>query len=146
MPELYLITDPEAKILKTPTKEISIDDMTKVVSSKMIEIMKESQGIGLAAPQVGLSWKLFVMYIPDEMTSPQIFVNPKISYSSGSEIREESCLSIPGITRNIKRHTNIFVEALDINGNRIAKRYEDLQARCIQHEIDHLNGKLITDY
>jgi peptide deformylase len=111
--------------------------------SKMSRFMYDSKGIGLAAPQVGLGQRLIVV---DIGTGLYKLVNPRIVKKSGSQSNEEGCLSCPGIYIMVRRAKNICVEALDENGKLQKIDAHDLLACAIQHEIDHLDGKLIVDY
>lgn len=111
----------------------------------MLETMREHKGIGLAAPQVGINEQILVADTGDG-EGPIAVINPKIIKKSGSGKMEEGCLSIPGVVINIKRPSKVTVRFMDENGKEIEKDFIDLWARVIQHETDHLNGKLIVDY
>jgi peptide deformylase len=139
-----LILEP-SEILKT--KCILVEDFSEIknIANSMIKIMEENNGIGISAPQIGLSIQLFVMFIKETMSQPKVFVNPKIKYGCVSCTEEEGCLSIPNIKVKIQRNKFIIVEYQDENGNKLSKNFSNLEARCIQHEIDHLNGILISD-
>jgi peptide deformylase len=111
----------------------------------MHRIMKENDGIGIAAPQVGISERFFVTALPrDEL---RVFVNPEITDQASRMIRsEESCLSLPGITADLKRHAWVTVRYFDTDGESREMTARGLLARVIQHEVDHLNGVLFTDH
>ena len=111
--------------------------------SKMARFMYDSKGIGLAAPQVGLGSRMIVC---DIGTGLYKLINPRITGKSGSQVNEEGCLSCPGIYIKVRRARNIRVEALDESGKPLKIEARDLLACVIQHEIDHLDGKLIVDY
>lgn len=114
----------------------------------MKETMKASQGLGLAAPQVGKGLRIFVVDSTAFGGQPQnqVYINPKIKRKSfAKSIEEEGCLSVPGIYKQIKRSKDLMVEALDENGKKFRLKAAGLLARVIQHECDHLNGILITD-
>lgn len=111
--------------------------------SKMARIMYDKQGVGLAANQVGLQEALIVV---DAGKGLYKLINPKIVKKLGSQTLEEGCLSVPGTYVKVKRAQTVFVEALDQDGNPVRIEAEDLLACVFQHEIDHLNGKLIIDY
>jgi len=111
----------------------------------MIETMYSSDGVGLAAPQVGISKQIIIISPNAEEGEERVLINPKILESSGSEIGIEGCLSVPGISGNIVRATKIKFQALDINGKQISEVISGFPARVIQHEIDHLNGILLID-
>ncbi len=111
----------------------------------MIETMRDHKGIGLAAPQVGINEQIFVAD-PGDGDGPIAVINPKIVKKSGSGSLEEGCLSIPGVVLTIKRPSKITVRFRDENGKEVEKEFTELRARVLQHETDHLNGKLIIDY
>ena len=115
----------------------------RMLIASMIETMHDHKGVGLAAPQVGINEQIFVADIGE---GPMAIINPKISKLRGSEIMEEGCLSIPGVLVNMKRPAKIFVSYTDENNNKIEREFDGLLARVIQHETDHLRGKLIIDY
>lgn len=115
----------------------------RMLIQSMIATMQEAKGVGLAAPQVGINQRLFVMDIGE---GPMAFINPKIIKKMGVDILEEGCLSIPEATINIERPQQITVKYMDENGRVMEMVCEDLMARVIQHETDHLDGKLILDY
>ena len=115
----------------------------RMLIASMIDAMHEHKGIGLAAPQVGVSEQIFVA---DIGKGPLVVVNPQILQRSGSHIKEEGCLSIPGVVLKVKRPQKIRVKYLNENNKILEKEYSDLLARVILHETDHLKGKLIIDY
>ena len=112
----------------------------------MLETMYQSEGIGLAAPQVGVLKRLFVADIRDGESEPQVLVNPVVVEHEGSDRGEEGCLSLPGLVGIVERAARIVVEGQDIYGNPIRVEADDLLARCILHEIDHLDGILFIDH
>ena len=109
----------------------------------LVETMHANQGVGLAAPQVGILEQIFVV---DVGQGPLIFVNPRIIKKTGSDILEEGCLSLPGVLVKIKRPNHIKVQYIDENNRPQESEFNDLLARVVQHETDHINGKLISDY
>ena len=115
----------------------------RLLIASLMETMYEHKGIGLAAPQVGISEQIFVADIGE---GPVVVVNPKILSRRGQEVREEGCLSIPGIVMNVKRPQTIRVRYLNEENKTVEMEYSDLLARVILHETDHLRGKLIIDY
>ena len=130
-----------------PVKDI--DTKLKKLIKDMIETMHKSNGVGLAAPQIGISLRLAVVYLnaktKNELVIPVI--NPKITFSSKEKtIAEEGCLSLPEIYINVPRSKKIRIEFLNLKKQKIFLELEDFNARVIQHEIDHLNGVLIADY
>lgn len=130
-----------------------ITDETRELISKMFEMMDIENGIGLAAPQVNLSLRIFIMQVPiqneDESWEPgvkRVFINPTIlSFSDECDIREEGCLSIPKLVGEVIRPIEVTVEALDQDGKKFTDTFYELEARCILHENDHINGKLFID-
>ena len=115
----------------------------RILIASMIETMHDHKGIGLAAPQVGVSEQILIADIGE---GPIVVVNPKILMRSGQEVREEGCLSIPGILMNIKRPKKIRLRYLNEDNQMMEREYSELLARVILHETDHLKGKLIVDY
>ena len=109
----------------------------------MIETMRSHKGIGLAAPQIGLNEQLFVVDLGD---GPFVVINPQITKRAGSDIMEEGCLSIPDVLIKVKRADAITVVYTNENNRRVERKCSGLMAKVIQHETDHLNGKLIIDY
>ena len=112
----------------------------------MFETMYEAPGIGLAASQVDVHKRFMVVDVSDDRSQPLVFVNPRIVASSGEQVYQEGCLSVPGIFADVTRGEAITVEALDRHGQAFAMDADGLLAVCIQHEMDHLQGKLFVDY
>ncbi len=149
------------EVLRTKADPVELTDETRAVALRMIDLMHSAEGIGLAAPQVGLTWRLFVVHVPhnrdDEDTPPNpdlpstcaeplVFFNPEITETSKDlEPLEEGCLSLPGINGEVRRPSTITVRATDLNNNTFELKATGLLARCIQHENDHLDGVLIID-
>ncbi|MFH1458858.1 MAG: peptide deformylase [Candidatus Omnitrophota bacterium] len=128
-------------------KSLFVENITaqeKTILEQMLKIMYKSQGVGLAAPQVGILKQLIVVDVGD---GPLKLINPKIIRKTGKKITAlEGCLSLPEITVKVMRSKNITVKAQDINGDLVKIEATDLFSRALQHEIDHLQGKLIIDY
>jgi peptide deformylase len=144
MLDVRLLGDP---ILRQRAEEVEeIDDDLRELAEEMFETMYTEEGIGLAAPQVGVSKRLFVMDIREDGAEPQAVVNPVIVEHSGSERGEEGCLSLPGLIGAVERPARIVVEGLDLDGKPLRIEASELLARCIQHEIDHLDGVLFIDH
>ncbi|MDO5707724.1 MAG: peptide deformylase [Andreesenia angusta] len=120
----------------------NIDDRIKILIEDMIDTMKDAEGVGLAAPQVGVLKRVIVIDIGE---GPIVGINPKIVESSGEEVDEEGCLSVPGKSGNVCRPKSIIVEYLDKDGNEKRVEANDLLARVFCHEIDHLDGVLYID-
>lgn len=123
----------------------SVGPGERMLIRAMLETMRDHKGIGLAAPQVGINEQILVADAGDG-EGPIAVINPKIIKKSGSGKMEEGCLSIPGVVINIKRPSKVTVRFMDENGKEVEKEFLDLWARVIQHETDHLHGKLIIDY
>jgi peptide deformylase len=139
---LRVMGDP---ILREETKPVeTITPELRRLIADMLETMYASRGIGLAAPQVGRSERLTVVDVDDD---PMVLINPEIIESSNdTEKAEEGCLSIPDIYGDVTRPGRVAVRALDADGREFERQAEGLLARCLQHEIDHLHGKLFVDY
>lgn len=137
--------------LREKSKEvIKISKKIKNLITDMLDTMYNANGVGLAAPQVGENLRIFVLDVSDPKgpMEPQIFVNPKIIKKEGAIESYEGCLSFPQAYTNVRRYSYVMVKALDINGRPFIKEAKDgsLLARCIQHEFDHLDGKLFIDH
>ena len=130
-------------VLRTETQAVEeVDDKIRNLIENMAETMYAADGVGLAAPQVGVSKKVIVVDIGEGLLS---LINPEIIDSSGLVCEEEGCLSIPKQNKMVTRDEQIVVEALDKDGNQLKLEAEGLLARVLQHEIDHLNGILFID-
>jgi peptide deformylase len=136
-------------VLKVKAKEITdINQYIVVLASAMTQTMHQAPGIGLAAPQVGESIQLITLDLsigenPEEL---MVLINPKIIEAESFEISEEGCLSIPGYSLPIKRKAKILLQGTLLDGRELRREFEGLQARVLQHEIDHLNGITIVDH
>ena len=151
------------EVLRTKASPIDlgagVTDEIRAIADRMIALMQGAQGIGLAAPQVGLTLRLFVAHVPADpegepdlpdlpgsCPSPQVFLNPQIlEFSKDLEPYDEGCLSLPGITGEVNRPATVTMRAFDLDGNEVTLRATGLLARCWQHEIDHLDGVMILD-
>jgi len=140
------ITRFPAPVLARPAKPIDqINDDIRRLAEKMIDIMLETKGVGLAAPQAGVDLQIFVVSIDQTKENAKVYINPEITPSGPFEENDEGCLSLPGICTKIKRHKKCTVTATDLDGNRFTEEGEGLLARAFQHEFDHLQGMLIKD-
>lgn len=140
--ELKTYPDPCLRIKTKPVEKF--DQELEGILKSMVDIMYLSQGIGLAAPQVGLGLSIFVI---DTGEGLEVFVNPQIAERSGDKSAlEEGCLSLPGALVNVRRPATVRVRAQNGKGEYFIKRFDGLAAKAVQHENDHLNGKLIIDY
>lgn len=136
-------------ILRKKTKEIKVfDDHLKSTIDKMIELMHQEDGIGLAGPQVGISNSILVVDISSiaKNEQPRAFVNPEIIETEGQSIVEEGCLSIPGVREEITRPEKIKLTFQNERGDKFTEKFDGWMARVLQHEIDHLNGVLFVDH
>ena len=133
--------------LRTPSQAVAaVDDEIRSLLDDMLETMYEAPGIGLAAPQVNVFQRVIVIDISEERNAPHYFVNPEIVERRGTEEFEEGCLSVPNIYEMVQRSEWIRVKALGRDGQPFELETDGLLAVCIQHEIDHLEGKLFVDY
>lgn len=132
-------------ILRKKSTPIELTENVKQVALRMLELVHLHDGIGLAANQVGLDWRLFVMKLP-KAKKPKVCINPEIVYACVPVKDKEGCLSETGISVEISRNRFIIIRYTDIDGKKIEEHMRDLEARCAQHEIDHLNGIVISDY
>jgi peptide deformylase len=131
-------------ILREQTRPVSaVTDDIRQLTDDMFETMYAAEGIGLAAPQVGRRERVTVIDVDEH---PQVFINPEIVSRDGSARDEEGCLSIPEIYGDVERPSHVVVRALDRDGTPFELQAAGLLARCIQHEVDHLDGKLFIDY
>jgi len=134
-------------LLREPTTLVDeVNDEMRQLIDDMLETMYEAPGIGLAAPQVNVHKRLIVIDISEDRSSPICLVNPQIISAEGHEQMEEGCLSVPGIYELVERAERVRVKALDRDGVEQDFEADGLLAVCIQHEIDHLDGKLFVDY
>ncbi len=132
--------------LRTVAKPVEeVNDEIKQLVSDMFETMKDENGIGLAATQVNRHVQVVVMDVSEDQNEPRVFINPEIIRKDGSTISEEGCLSVPGNYAKVERAEAITVKALDQNGESFELDAEGLLAICIQHELDHLKGKLFIE-
>ena len=144
---LKILTYPE-KILRLKAEEITdIDEQLLNLVENMLETMYKYEGVGLAAPQVAVSQRLFVLDTKQyyEDGEKLIFINPEIVQKDGNAKMEEGCLSVPDIRCEVKRAEKILLRGYDLDGKLIERELEGFLARVIQHEIDHLNGILFID-
>ena len=133
--------------LRTVAKPVEeVNDEIKQLVSDMFETMKDENGIGLAATQVNRHVQVVVMDVSEDQNEPRVFIIPESIRKDGSTISEEGCLSVPGNYAKVERAESITVKALDQNGESFELDAEGLLAICIQHELDHLKGKLFIDY
>ncbi len=136
-----------AEVLRTPASEVvEVDDDLRRLIDDMFETMYEAEGVGLAGPQVGVSRRVIVVDVHDDEAKPFALINPRVvEASAATEKGEEGCLSIPGLSAVVERPERVAVEGLDRDGNPVRVEGDGLLGRCLQHEIDHLDGILFID-
>jgi peptide deformylase len=142
---LDIIHYPDPLLKQQSAEIISYPPDQKLFIDNMIETMYAAEGIGLAAPQVGVLKRIAVIDVSREQDTPLVFVNPTIVSQHGSIKSEEGCLSIPGYRDTVPRSTNLIVRAQDSDGKEFSVEADGLLAICLQHEIDHLDGILFID-
>ncbi|MEN9560574.1 MAG: peptide deformylase, partial [Pseudomonadota bacterium] len=118
----------------------------QVLVDNMFATMYEAKGIGLAATQVNVHEQLVVMDISEDRNEPRVFINPKITAQKGEATGEEGCLSVPGTYEEVKRFAEITLESVNVKGEKQILHADGLLAVCIQHELDHLKGKVFVEY
>jgi peptide deformylase len=133
-----------AEILRQKCKETEYSEDLRRAADKMLNIMLVNEGVGLAANQANLDIRMFVMKTP-KMKRPKTFINPVITYGCVPFEEEEGCLSCPGVRKMVKRNRYVLIEYIDYEGKKVKEHLRDLEARCAQHEIDHLDGILLVD-
>ena len=122
------------------------NDITQIIDD-MLETMYDENGVGLAATQVNIHQRIVVINVSEDKDQAYVLINPEIvSHSNETEINEEGCLSVPGCYAKVDRYTEVTVKALDRDGKEFTLTATELLAICIQHELDHLDGKLFVDY
>lgn len=143
--EILEFPDPRLRTAAMPVKAVTA--ATRTLIDDMLETMYDAPGIGLAATQINVHQRLLVIDVSEDQNEPLIFINPEISVLD-PELAEydEGCLSVPGYYETVARPGKVSVTALDRNGETFTREVDGLLATCLQHEIDHLNGKLFVDY
>lgn len=156
---LIIVHHPESVLRKRAARIDTVNDEVRAVARRMIDLMHEASGIGLAAPQVGLSWRMFVCHVPavegervlgadpvQATASPMVCINPVLADPARDLVPyEEGCLSLPDIRGDVRRPSEITLTAQGLDGTSFTLRAAGLLARCWQHEVDHLDGVLIID-
>jgi peptide deformylase len=142
--EILEFPDPRLRTRAKPVQQFGAD-LDRLIDD-MIETMYEASGIGLAATQVDVHKRLLVLDVSESQDQPRVYVNPEILASEGEETCEEGCLSVPGIYAEVSRAEKIRISAQDRTGDTFEETLEGMHAVCLQHEMDHLMGKLFVDY
>lgn len=142
--DILIVPDPRLRRVARPVVEV--DDAIRRLTDDMFDTMYDAPGIGLAATQVNVHKRVVVIDLSDDKSDALVLINPEIVARDGESLRQEGCLSIPGVFEDISRAASVTVEALDRDGKPFTCSADGLLAACIQHEIDHLDGKVFLDY
>lgn len=142
--EILHFPDPRLRLKARPVTRV--DDQVRQMVKDMLETMYQAPGIGLAATQVNIQLEVIVIDVSENKDQPLCLINPKIIDSDGTEEMQEGCLSVPGFYESVTRAEKVKIQALNENGESFELEADDLLAVCIQHEMDHLQGKLFVDY
>ena len=146
MARLPILEYPDPRLRIRAERVTVVDDEVKQLVADMFETMYAAPGFGLAATQVDSHQRIIVIDVSDERNEPYCFINPEILSHDGQATFEEGCLSVPGLYDYVERAERITVKALDRNGEPFELETDGLLAQCVQHEMDHLDGKLFVDY
>jgi len=141
--EVIKYPDPRLEQVSAPLEQVG--ESLQPLVGKMFELMFQERGVGLAAPQVGINIRMFVASPSFEPEDLRVYVNPEIVSAEGTQDVEEGCLSLPGVCAKIKRFAKVTIRATGMDGQTFEETGDDLLARIYQHEIDHLDGKLLMD-
>lgn len=141
-----ILVYPDSRLRKIASPVDRVDDEVLTLVEDMFETMYAAPGIGLAATQLNVHKRVIVIDISENRDQPHVFINPEVLHKEGELETQEGCLSVPEYFETVKRAKNIRVRALDRNGDRFELDADELLSVCIQHEIDHLEGKLFVDY
>lgn len=146
MPKLEILQYPDTR-LRTVARPVEVvDDRIRQLADDMLETMYDAPGIGLAATQVDVHERVVVIDVSEDRNEPRVLINPEIIDSTGSERGQEGCLSVPGYQDTVERAEWVRVRALDRQGEPLELEADGLLAVCVQHEVDHLDGKLFLDH
>ena len=143
---LTILEYPDPRLRTKADPVSAVDDSTRALIDNMLQTMYAAPGIGLAASQVNVHKRVIVIDISEERDAPHVFINPELTLSGEVVETREGCLSIPGIHEPVARREQVQVQALDRNGELFSLQASGLLSVCIQHECDHLEGKLFVDY
>ncbi len=146
MTKLRILEFPDPRLRKKATPVEVVDDALRGLVDDMFETMYEAPGIGLAATQVDVHKRLLIADVSNEQTDPYVLINPQLLEKDGVIVSEEGCLSVPGFYEEVERAEHIRVSFLNRDGAEVEMEAEGMLAVCLQHEIDHLDGKLFVDY
>ena len=143
---LDILTYPDARLYTVAKPVLQVDAKIQRLIDDMAETMYDAPGIGLAATQVDAHLQIIVIDISEAKNKLQVFINPKVVTKKGTQEYEEGCLSVPGVYENVTRAESVVIEALDRDGKPFVLEANGLMAVCIQHEMDHLLGKVFVQY
>lgn len=143
---LEILHHPDPRLRKKAAPVTQVTDQVRRQLDNMLETMYAAEGIGLAAIQVNIPYRLITIDVSEHKSEPLFLINPEILSKEGQIEHKEGCLSVPDFYENVTRAERIRIRALDRDGNVLEREAEGLLAICIQHEIDHLDGKLFVDY
>jgi len=143
---LNILQFPDPRLRNIAQPVAAVDDSIRKLADDMLETMYAAPGIGLAATQVNVDKRIIVIDVSEEKDQPLYLINPEIIELAGVEEMEEGCLSVPGVYEMVQRADQVRVRALGYDGKAFEMEANELMAVCIQHEIDHLDGKLFVDY
>jgi len=143
---LKILEYPDPRLRTKAEPVLAVDDELRQLAGDMLETMYAAPGIGLAATQVNVHRRMLVADVSEKQDTPHVFINPVIVERLGTEAMEEGCLSVPGFYETVARAEWVRVRALGLDGEPFEKELDGLLAVCVQHEIDHLDGKLFVDY
>lgn len=147
MAKLEILEFPDPRLRKIAAPVAIVDDAIRKIIDDMFETMYDAPGIGLAATQVNIHQRIVVIDVSEEKDQPLVFINPEVTVLEGEPLSmQEGCLSVPGFYEDVTRVEHALVKALDRDGNEFELETNELLAVCIQHELDHLDGKLFVDY
>src|SRR5690349_15563927 len=143
---LEILQYPDPRLTVPAQRVEKIDATTRKLIEDMVETMYAAPGVGLAATQVDRHLQIIVIDVSEDRSDLRVFVNPEITRREGVAVNQEGCLSVAGIYDNVERAESVTVTALDRNGARFTLNASGMLATCIQHEMDHLQGKILVDY
>lgn len=143
---LTVLRFPDPRLRKQARPVTAIDEAIRTLARDMLETMYAERGVGLAATQINVQLRVVVMDLAEERNEPRVFINPEILAREGIEEGQEGCLSVPGFYETVQRAERVTFRYQDLDGRQVDSTAGGLLSICLQHEIDHLNGKLFIDY
>jgi len=142
---LDILQYPDPRLAHPARRVEKIDEATRRLIDDMIETMYAAPGVGLAATQVDVHKQIVVIDVSEDRSDLRVFINPEVTRREGAAVNQEGCLSVPGIYDNVERAESVTVTALDRNGARFTLNASGMLAACIQHEVDHLQGRVFVE-